>query len=230
MRKWIGLIVVGVIFVQLVNSSVVGAHTVKKTSSPAPDSLVAASHASKGVRVFVNGKELAGKVPARIIDGHTLVPIRDLAESLGKQVEWEPKEQIVTISNGTINAHHHEIYLHPAGTPAPSVKLEVKPDAKSGFNVHVETSNWTWAPENVNRAATPNQGHAHLYVDGVKVARMYGPWYHLDGLEPGSHDITVTLNANNHAEYALDENHKLVSTVSIVYSPAQQDEQKNHTH
>lgn len=102
------------------------------------------------------------------------------------------------------------------------------PDAKSGFNV--ETTNWTWAPENVNAAALPNQGHAHLYVDGVKVARLYGPWYHLDGLAPGPHDITVTLNANNHAEYAADEHHKLVSTVSIVNSPKKIDEHQTHTH
>jgi methionine-rich copper-binding protein CopC len=309
MKKWLGLIAVAGISLQLVNADLAGAHAVKKIFSPAPDSVVTSApdkldmqftegvkelkvdvlnqmgesvlaspaivdaknpanaavplkknlpqgaytvkwqatsidgHASSGyykfyittpstsngIRIFVDGKELKG-VPAQIINGHTMVPIRDVAESLGKWVEWEPKQKILTISNLPAAGHHHDIYLHPAGTPAPTVKLEVKPDAKGGFNVHVETTNWTWAPEHVNGEAVPNEGHAHLYVDGVKVARLYGPWYHLDALTPGPHDITVTLNANNHGEYAVDENHVLKSTVSIVNSPAQKEEHNDHTH
>ncbi|HEY9597498.1 MAG TPA: hypothetical protein V6D33_07495, partial [Cyanophyceae cyanobacterium] len=44
----------------------------------------------------------------------------------------------------------------------------------------------------------PQEGHAHLYVNGKKLTRLYGSWYYLSNLTPGSHKITVTLNTNRH--------------------------------
>ncbi|NIP37224.1 MAG: hypothetical protein GWN18_19865, partial [Thermoplasmata archaeon] len=34
--------------------------------------------------------------------------------------------------------------------------------------------------------------------------RIYGGWYHLGALEDGEHRVRVTLNANNHSDYAKD--------------------------
>jgi hypothetical protein len=48
------------------------------------------------------------------------------------------------------------------------------------------------------------EGHAHVFVDDVKISRAFGPYYHLPRLEPGNHNITVTLNTNEHEEYAVD--------------------------
>ena len=42
------------------------------------------------------------------------------------------------------------------------------------------------------------EGHSHLYVDGEKRARIYGQWLHVPDLGSGSHDVKVTLNANDH--------------------------------
>ena len=63
---------------------------------------------------------------------------------------------------------------------------------------------FTFAPEKVNTTHVPGEGHAHLYVDGVKLRRVYGPWAHVEGLSSGMHEISVTLNANTHEEYAVD--------------------------
>jgi len=49
-------------------------------------------------------------------------------------------------------------------------------------------------------AHVPSEGHAHLYIDGKKVTRLYGEWYHIPSLSPGTHKITVTLNANSHED------------------------------
>jgi len=48
------------------------------------------------------------------------------------------------------------------------------------------------------------EGHAHLYVDGVKVARIYGEWYHLETLPDDAQMISVGLYANNHQPLAVD--------------------------
>lgn len=46
----------------------------------------------------VNGKSVPLEVPARIMKGTTMVPLRFIAENLNCQVEWEPKQQIITIT------------------------------------------------------------------------------------------------------------------------------------
>ena len=46
------------------------------------------------------------------------------------------------------------------------------------------------------------EGHAHVYVDGEKIARLYGPWLHIPSLSPGA-VVEVTLNANDHRPLAI---------------------------
>ena len=50
----------------------------------------------------------------------------------------------------------------------------------------------------------PGTGHAHVYINGVKLGRLYGHWMHLTGLKAGEHTIKVTLNSNDHQDYALN--------------------------
>lgn len=98
---------------------------------------------------------------------------------------------------------HDELVSVPAGPDAPSVKIEVTPDPASGFNVHIMTENFTFAPEHASQAHVPGEGHAHVYVDGEKVARHYGPWLHLPTLPQGGAQVTVTLNTNDHRMLAV---------------------------
>ncbi len=97
---------------------------------------------------------------------------------------------------------HHEPVQ--AADPAPSVDLDVSPDPKSGWNVHAAVANLTIAPRSAGRDNVDGEGHLHLYVDGVKVTRLYGEWWHLDPLPAGEHEITVEVTANNHAPYVVD--------------------------
>ena len=85
----------------------------------------------------------------------------------------------------------------------PSVTLQAKRDAMGGWNIHIETINFRFAPENVNGHPTAGEGHAHLYVDGMKVTRVYGPWFFLSELPAGTHSLEVTLNANDHSGFVL---------------------------
>jgi hypothetical protein len=97
----------------------------------------------------------------------------------------------------------------------PTVKVTVHPDAKAGWNLQVQTQNFRWAPERASTAHVAGEGHAHLYIDGKKITRLYGEWYFLPSLRPGSHTIRVTLNANTHEDYTVGG--KLVEdTVTVV--------------
>ncbi len=95
-------------------------------------------------------------------------------------------------------------YEVPDGVPTPGVQVTVHQDPKSGWNVQMETTDFRWAPKNASTAPVMGEGHAHLYVDDHKVSRIYGGWYHLGALEEGEHQVRVTLNANNHSDYAKD--------------------------
>lgn len=115
-------------------------------------------------------------------------------------------------------AHNHKMMEIPTGQPIPSVKLIVHKDALKGYNLEVQTTNFKFAPQAVNMAAKPGEGHAHIYVNGQKVARLYSSWYYLENLKPGKNKITVSLNANNHR--ALAHNNRLIEATQIVDVPA----------
>ncbi|MDX2228903.1 MAG: hypothetical protein NW220_04670 [Leptolyngbyaceae cyanobacterium bins.349] len=103
-------------------------------------------------------------------------------------------------SHGTTHHSHPKVEV-PPGQPVPTVNLVVRPDAMNGWNLEVKVTNFTFAPERINTKSTSvNEGHAHLYVNGQKVSRLYGAWYHLPSLPPGTHNITVTLNTNDHGD------------------------------
>ncbi len=89
------------------------------------------------------------------------------------------------------------------GTQGMGVSIQAVPDSVSGMNVRLTTTNFTFAPQEVGGAHMRGHGHAHIYVDGVKVGRLYGEHYHLGSIAPGEHTLRATLNANTHEEYAI---------------------------
>jgi hypothetical protein len=90
----------------------------------------------------------------------------------------------------------------PAGTPVPTVDFTITKDAVGGYDLHVVTTNFLFTPELINTAAIPDQGHAHLYIDGA-LTIVLAPWYHINSLAPGIHTIAVSLNANDHSVFAV---------------------------
>jgi len=103
-------------------------------------------------------------------------------------------------------ADHTEIEVN-TDLPLPSVSLILEKDKMAGYNVIVNTDNFTFTPEKVNLEPVSNEGHAHLYVDDVKITRLYGQYYHLNNLSRGEHEIKVTLNANDHADWMYQGEH-----------------------
>lgn len=102
----------------------------------------------------------------------------------------------------------------PPGQPVPTVKLIVSKDRKKGWNLNIQTTNFTFAPENVNQPGNYREGHAHLYINGQKITRIYSDWYYLPALESGRDEITVSLNTNDHK--TLTVRGKAISDTAIV--------------
>ena len=101
--------------------------------------------------------------------------------------------------------HHHGV-IELAGLPEeelPDVLLMVEEDPMGGYNLRVSTENFRFTPARVNMANRMYEGHAHLHINGEKVARLYSEYYHLGALPEGTYEINVTLNSNNHDDYVV---------------------------
>lgn len=97
------------------------------------------------------------------------------------------------------NSHHHHHEGMEVTGAVPTVDISVFEDSTSGYNVQITTTNFRFAPEHVGQSHQSGEGHAHIYVDDIKVSRVYGEWYYLGlNLEPGNHTISVDLNTNDH--------------------------------
>lgn len=106
------------------------------------------------------------------------------------------------------SAHAHDGPAHDqlteAARPYPELTIRLHPDGTQSRNLEIGVTNFAFAPEAVNGPHVPGQGHAHVYVNGVKIARAYAPWVHLGALPKGRHVVHVTLNANDHTQLARD--------------------------
>lgn len=127
----------------------------------------------------------------------------------------------VTRANGGASGHASEGGHDHGGTvetSGMSVEVTAEVDPIDGINVHIIPTGFVFAPERVNQADVDGEGHAHVYVDGEKVGRAYGEWFHLQGVAPGEREIRVTLQTNGHSEYAVGG--RTVQTTTTLSVPA----------
>lgn len=99
-------------------------------------------------------------------------------------------------------SHEHSIVTAWTG-PEPTIAIELMPESEGEFNLRVDVTGFTFAPEHVNQPTVQGEGHAHVYIDGLKIARIYGPWTHLTGIKSGA-VLRVTLNANDHTAWGYN--------------------------
>ena len=82
--------------------------------------------------------------------------------------------------------------------------IEVVKENDESYNLHVEIENWKFTPELIGQTTRLNEGHAHVYVNGIKTGRMYSNWFHLGDLHPSEHQIAVVLNGNDHTAFVVE--------------------------
>jgi hypothetical protein len=130
------------------------------------------------------------------------------AESDAETQEEVPEEQQEPSSGEVLRDERapdgHALREVPADE-APSVSLEVEPDAHDGWNVLLDVEGFEFTPQASGESAQGGQGHAHLYVDDEKY-RLYGTWFHLpyEAIGEGERTLMVTLNADDHTTWAVD--------------------------
>lgn len=98
--------------------------------------------------------------------------------------------------------HDHSKLTEVTG-PAPSINLVFHPDGAQSRNLEIEVENFTFDPVAVNGEHVEGRGHAHVYINNIKIARAYGSWMHLEALPLGTHEVRVTLNSNDHSQLAI---------------------------
>lgn len=126
------------------------------------------------------------------------------------------KESDAVMTGVEMNHASHALLEIDPQLPVPEVSLEVLSDKKDGYNLHINTKNFTFTPEKVNEVSSPNTGHAHIFINGTKLTRVYSGWYYVssDTLKAGENIISVTLNANDHSEWTKNGAH-IESTVKV---------------
>jgi hypothetical protein len=80
----------------------------------------------------------------------------------------------------------------------------------------ITTTGFSFEPDKVDMDHVPGEGHAHVYVDGVKIGRVYDSNYHLTEIDPGERSIRISLNANSHEQYARGHDPVEATTTIIV--------------
>lgn len=109
-----------------------------------------------------------------------------------------PEAEAPAMEHAVHRHAHGEALMIAAGEDAPTLALDIQPDPVAGWNLNIRTTNFTFAAERAGGAHVPGEGHAHVYVNGEKIARAYGNWFHLETLPSGPVEIEVTLNSNDH--------------------------------
>ena len=112
------------------------------------------------------------------------------------------------------SSHSHEA-AHESEVPV-GVDISAEVEDGGGVIVHVTAEGWRWAPESMDMEHEPGAGHAHIYVDGVKVGRVYNSRYRLSDLESGERHILVTLNTNDHKRLTLNGNPVEASAIVTI--------------
>jgi len=130
-----------------------------------------------------------------------------------------PNSERVTDGNAAI--HQHGLAAVDPAQPIPSLVLELQPDAMDGYNLHLAARHYRFTPDQTNQKNVNGQGHAHLYINGQKIKRLYGPWEHLSSklFQPGESQLAVTLNANDHAVWLVNRSEVMAQMLVDTQTP-----------
>lgn len=95
--------------------------------------------------------------------------------------------------------HHAEPPLELANNAsAPTLSIKLHRDPVSGYNLQLITDNFQFSGASASTAHVKGEGHAHIYIDGMKWERLYSPWAHIAHLPMGAKNLSVSLNTNDH--------------------------------
>ncbi|MEG3753352.1 hypothetical protein [Psychromonas arctica] len=124
--------------------------------------------------------------------------------------------------------HSHLPIDVPSGIKSPKLSLKLTKDSIDGYNLTLITEHYLLIPppENSTMAELMKvsidensnfvEGHAHLYINGTKIQRVYGKTIHIPQryLKNGINTVSVTLNNHGHM-YWVAEHKKILATLYV---------------
>lgn len=119
-------------------------------------------------------------------------------------------EPLVATESFTVPEHSHDDHAHDDPVAVEwdgdevSLGLVVEVDPKSGWNAFATVDGMTLSAENVNGDHVPGEGHLHIYANGQKLGRLYGPATHIGALPDGDVELSVVAYTNDHKPYVID--------------------------
>ena len=87
--------------------------------------------------------------------------------------------------------------------PAPEIDL-ASSRTDTGWRITATTRNFDFREDLADQPHEPGTGHGHLYIEGLKLQRLYGPDAVIGDLPPGRYEVRVSLNTNDHRPYMAD--------------------------
>ncbi len=144
--------------------------------------------ASDGVHLALTG--LSG-----IAEEGALVPVQ-LRFASGGEIAFKAR------IDGTPEMVHGMAGLE-AEAPLPALDLTVTPEEGGGYLVHARIANLRLARDLADGPHEAGTGHGHVYLNGLKLGRLYEPEFRVAPLPPGRHEISVALNTNDHRVYLV---------------------------
>lgn len=99
---------------------------------------------------------------------------------------------------------HAGMFMVPANEPMPSLSVSIEPLTETrGWRILSDVENFTFNRELADGDHLPGNGHGHIYLNGLKLGRVYEREFAIGQLPVGKHQIRVTLNTNNHQTYMV---------------------------
>jgi hypothetical protein len=188
--------------------------------------------------IYVDGEKIARLYTADYYLGDLAEGPHDIMVELNTNdhrpyvdADGEPITASASIEVPASEDMHSHMDLESETLDGAAISFSVEPDAKAGFNLVGEVEGFTFDAAAASTPSVAGEGHAHLYVDGEKITRLYGPAYHLTGLTEGSHEVMVELNTNDHRPYVDGNGDPVASTVTIEVTADQaQAAGEGHSH
>lgn len=145
----------------------------------------------------------------------------------------KPAELVEVIDNATPKAmtsmdHSHIPVAVPSDVVSPRLSASLTRDVMSGYNLKLDIENYemTAPPIDVKmeNLMAPSvsvdtgfvQGHAHLYINGEKIQRVYGNNVHIPAshFKEGMNQLNITINNHAHMFWTSDDK-KIISSLFI---------------
>lgn len=103
------------------------------------------------------------------------------------------------VANHKSGGHSHDGFVELGSSEAqPTLSITAHRDPDSGWNIHLETTQFEFSALNAGKEHVSGEGHIHLYLNGEKWGRVYGNWVHIGDIKTPQATLQAVLYSNDH--------------------------------